>query len=242
MRAKRTMLFAAPVFLLAAGLGVAQPARQVQGAQGAQGAQQGPQAGAGAPGAPQQQRPAPAGAPPAPGGQQRPGAAPPPPMRLMSPDVTDGSQLPAKFTCAAGPDAVSPALRWVQAPRGTASFALILHDMEPRPRKGNDDILHWMVWNIPATATQFPQAVPSNTPVLPDGSYQTNGNPGQGGITGYRPPCPPQNVPVAHHYAFELYALDTKVDLPETATRADLMKEMEGHIMAHASIVAPFNR
>ena len=230
MRGKLTTFcaaaFAALVFLSAATLTVA--------------ARQAPQAGAPAPGGAPQGGAAPGGAPGAPGGAPRPAA--PPPLRLMSPDVTDGSQLPAKFTCTAGPDAVSPQLRWTPGTRDTASFALIVHDMEPRVRKGNDDILHWMVWNIPATATMFPQGVAANTPDLPDGSYQTNGNPGQGGITGYRPPCPPQNVPVPHHYAFELYALDTKVDLPPTATRADLLKVMEGHIVAHATIVAPFNR
>jgi hypothetical protein len=47
---------------------------------------------------------------------------------------------------------------------------------------------------------------------------------------------------VAHHYAFELFALDQKLDLPANATRADVMKAMDGHIAGHASLVAPFNR
>ena len=159
----------------------------------------------------------------------------------MSPDLVDGSPVPIKFTCAAGADAVSPALQWTNPPRGTASFVLIVHDMEPRPQRKLDDILHWMVWNIPPNATRYPQGVPSNTADLPDGSHQTNGNPGQGGVTGYRPPCPPQNVPQPHHYAFDLFALDAKVDA-ETATRADVMKAMDGHILAHDSLVVPFNR
>lgn len=189
-----------------------------------------------------QQAPPAAGAPPAGAGAGGRGGAPPPPFRIMSPDLVDGSQLPQQFTCAAGTEAVSPPLQWMNAPRGTRSFALIVHDMEPRPQKKLDDILHWMVWDIPAAATKFPQGIPSNTADLPDGSHQTNGNPGQGGITGYRPPCPPQNVPLPHHYAFDLFALDTKVDLPETATRADLMKVMDGHILGHDSLVVPFNR
>lgn len=192
-----------------------------------------------------QQAPPAAGAPPAgpgAGAAGRGGAPPPPPFRIMSPDMVDGSLLPQQFTCAAGTEAVSPPLQWMNAPRGTRSFALIVHDMEPRPQKRLDDILHWMVWNIPASATTFPQGIPSNTADLPDGSHQTNGNPGQGGITGYRPPCPPQNVALAHHYVFDMFALDTKVDLPETATRADLMKVMDGHILGHDSLVVPFNR
>ena len=191
-----------------------------------------------------QQAPPAAAAPPAGPGAGAPGrgGAPPPPFRIMSPDMVDGSMLPQQFSCSAGTEAVSPTLQWMNAPRGTLSFALIVHDTEPRPQKKLDDILHWMVWNIPATATRFPQGVPSNTADLPDGSHQTNGNPGQGGITGYRPPCPPQNVPLPHHYVFDMFALDTKVDLPETATRADLMKVMDGHILGHDSLVVPFNR
>jgi Raf kinase inhibitor-like YbhB/YbcL family protein len=185
-----------------------------------------------------QQNPAPGAAMPA---AQRTAAAPPP-LVLKSTDVADGKMLPAKFTCAAGNDAVSPALQWMQPPRGTATFALIVHDMEPRPRKGVDDILHWMVWNMPPTANSLPGGVSPASADLPDGSHQTNGNAGQGGNFGYRPPCPPQDVPVAHHYAFELFALDEKLDLPANATRADLMKAMDGHIAGHASLVAPFNR
>jgi Raf kinase inhibitor-like YbhB/YbcL family protein len=175
-------------------------------------------------------------------GGQRAAGAPPPPMRLTSTDIADGKTIAGKFTCAAGPEAVSPALQWMQAPRGTESFALIVHDMEPRPRKGVDDILHWMVWNMPASANQLPEGVSPASADLPDGSHQTNGNAGQNGNFGYRPPCPPQDVPVAHHYAFELFALDQKLDLPAAATRADLLKAMDGHIAGHAALVTPFNR
>ena len=180
---------------------------------------------------------APAGAP---AGQRA--AAPPPPMRLTSADISDGKPIAAKFTCSAGAEAVSPQLQWMQAPRATASFALIVHDIEPRPRKGVDDILHWMVWNMPAGANSLPEGVSSASAHLPDGSHQTNGAAGQNGNFGYRPPCPPEDVPVAHHYVFELFALDEKLDLPITATCADVMKAIDGHIAAHASLVAPFNR
>jgi Raf kinase inhibitor-like YbhB/YbcL family protein len=175
-------------------------------------------------------------------GGQRAGGPPPPPMRLVSADIADGKPIAGKFTCAAGADAVSPALQWMQAPRGTESFALIVHDMEPRPRKGVDDILHWMVWNMPPTANQLPENVSPGSADLPDGSHQTNGFAGQNGNFGYRPPCPPQDVPVAHHYAFEIFALDQKLDLPAAASRADLLKAMDGHIAGHAALVAPFNR
>ena len=173
-------------------------------------------------------------------GQGAARAQQPPPFTVMSTSMADGSFLAVKYTCTAGPAAVSPELHWMNPPRETASFVLIVHDMEPRPHKGIDDILHWMVWNIAPTATQLPEAVPTNTQQLPDGSVQTNGNPGQGGNVGYRPPCPPTGP--SHHYAFELFSIDQRLDLPETATRTDVMKAIDGHILAHAALIAPYHQ
>jgi Raf kinase inhibitor-like YbhB/YbcL family protein len=204
-------------------------------------AQQNPAAGGNAAGRPAQ----PAGGGQGPGGQGPGGQGggrgqQPPPFAMMSTSMADGSFLAVRYTCTAGPAAVSPDLHWMNAPRDTASYVLIVHDMEPRPRKGLDDILHWMVWNIAPSATQLPEAIPSDTQQLPDGSMQTNGNPGQGGNMGYRPPCPPAGP--SHHYAFELFALDQKLDVPGTATRADVLKAMDGHILAHAALIAPYHQ
>ena len=113
------------------------------------------------------------GAPPA--GQGGRGGPPPAPLKLMSPDLTDGSKLADKFGCAAGNDAVSPALQWSQPTRDSVTLVLIVHDMEGHPRKGVDDILHWMVWNIPSTATGLPEGISTANYELPDGSNQTNG-------------------------------------------------------------------
>jgi Raf kinase inhibitor-like YbhB/YbcL family protein len=184
-----------------------------------------------------------AGAQAAPGAQGPAGGPPrqaPPPFTVMSNSITDSTFLATKYTCTAGQAALSPELHWMNPPRDAVAYVLIVHDMEPRPRKGVDDILHWMVWNIPASATTLPEAIPNNSQELPDGSFQTNGNPGQGGISGYRPPCPPAGP--SHHYAFELFAVDQKINLPLTATRADVMKALDGHISAHASIVVPYHQ
>jgi Raf kinase inhibitor-like YbhB/YbcL family protein len=214
MRTKAGLLLTALTFVLAsAATGIAQqnPSGSAQPAGGAQGA----------------------------GGQGGRGQQPPP-LAMMSTSMTDGSFLAVKYTCTAGPAAVSPELHWMNPPRDTRSYVLIVHDMEPRPRKGLDDILHWMVWNIAPTATQIPEAIPGDTPQLPDGSMQTNGNPGQGGNMGYRPPCPPAGP--SHHYAFELFALDQKLDVPSTATRPDVMKAMDGHILAHSALIVPYHQ
>jgi Raf kinase inhibitor-like YbhB/YbcL family protein len=214
MRTKLVLLLTALAFLLAGTVaGFAQQTRAAAGNPG--GGAQGPGQGAGR-------------------GQQ------PPPFTVMSTSMTDGNFLAVKYTCTAGPEAVSPDLHWVNPPRDTAAFVLIAHDMEPRPRKGLDDILHWMVWNIAPTATRIPEAVPSNAQQLPDGSMQTNGNPGQAGNMGYRPPCPPAGP--SHHYAFELFAVDQKLDVPATANRADVLKAIDGHILAHAALIVPYHQ
>jgi Raf kinase inhibitor-like YbhB/YbcL family protein len=144
------------------------------------------------------------------------------------------------YTCSAGDTAVSPQLAWSNVPANTVSFTLIVHDMEPRPGRGVDDILHWMVWGIPATTTQLAENVPNTSATLPDGSIQGNGN-AQGPNFGYRPPCPPAGPP-AHHYAFELFALDQKVDLPAGAGRADVLNSMAGHVLGHAVLMGLYNR
>lgn len=169
-----------------------------------------------------------------------PQTPPPPPLTMTSTGFTDGAMLPLQYTCSAKPAAVTPPLAWINVPNGTVSFALITHDMEPRPRKGVDDNLHWMIWNIPGTATSLPEGVPAATAELPDGSRQSRG--GANGAPGYAGPCPPQNVALVHHYAFELFALDQKMDVPTGASRADLLKAMDGHVIGHAVLMSVFHR
>lgn len=173
-----------------------------------------------------------------PGGGQ-PAAPAAPPLKLTSTALTDSTPLPPKYSCDTKPANISPPLQWSDVPKDTASFVLILHDPEPRPRKGFDDILHWMMWNIPASATSLPEGVSGASAELPDGSKQTNGQPGNGGNFGYRGPCAGPGL--SHHYTFELCAIDQKVDLPATATRADVTKAIDGHIVGHAMLVTLFH-
>jgi Raf kinase inhibitor-like YbhB/YbcL family protein len=162
-----------------------------------------------------------------------------PVFRLTSTAFIDSGGLNYKYTCSVGAEAVSPPLAWSNPPMGTVSYTLIVHDMDPRPMKGLDDILHWMVWNIPATTVMLPANVPNTSGTLPDGVMQRNGN-AQGPNLGYRPPCPPAGPP--HHYAFELFALDTHTDLPATASRDDVTKAMDGHILGHSVLIGLYNR
>ncbi|MEQ1884961.1 MAG: YbhB/YbcL family Raf kinase inhibitor-like protein [Bryobacteraceae bacterium] len=164
-------------------------------------------------------------------------APPPPPLMMNIPALTDGAAAPVKFTCTNAPAGVSPAIEWKNAPAATQSFAVLLHDPEPRPGKSIYDVTHWFIWNIPATATGLPEGVPAGSD-LPDGSHQLKrGNPA---TAGYYGPCAPPGPD--HHYTFELYALDSKLDLSPDATRADAMKALDGHILAADVFVVLYHR
>jgi Raf kinase inhibitor-like YbhB/YbcL family protein len=116
-------------------------------------------------------------------------------------------------------------------PAGTQSFFLYMHDLDLARNKTTDHQPHWVFWNIPATTTGLPAGVPKGSQ-LTDGSYQISATgpmyrgPGAGARGSF------------HHYVFELYALDTKLDVKPSPdafeTRANVMKAIQGHILAKA--------
>lgn len=161
---------------------------------------------------------------------------PPTPMVLTSSSFTDGGVIPDKYTQAApGGAPVSPALAWTNAPAGTQSFALIMHDPDTAPGKSSADILHWMAFNIPATATALSEGVP-NAAQLPDGTVQPNARNGKPGFMG------PGARGAYHHYTIELFALDTKLNLSPEATRSDVMAAMDGHVIGKTALEGRFHR
>ena len=164
-------------------------------------------------------------------------AAPPPvtPMTLASSAFADGGVIPDKYTQASGTTPVSPALSWDNVPAGTVSFTLIMHDPDTAPNKGSADVLHWMAFNIPGTARALPENVPT-TATLPDGTVQPNNRVGTPGFLG------PGARMVYHHYTFELYALDTKLNLTAAATRPDVLAAMDGHVLGKAVTMGRFHR
>lgn len=176
-------------------------------------------------------------APAAGGGQRGAGAPPAPAMTLTTTAFPDGAPIPARFTQAG--EQTSPALVWTNAPANTASFVLHMHDPDVARNKTTDDQVHWLVWNIPGSATGLPEGVPQGAD-RPDGSHQTSAS---GPV--YRGPGAPASGPV-HHYTFEIYALDTKLDVTASAdafeTRANVMKAMQGHILGKAVYVGLFHR
>ena len=177
-----------------------------------------------------------------PAGQR--GAAPAAPaMTLTVAGFPDGGDVPVKFSQAAPGvatgEGLSPAISWTNVPAGTQSFFLNMRDMDVARNKTTDDQAHWVVWNIPASATGLPEGVPKG-PKLANGAYQFS-------ATGqmYRGPGAGANGP-KHHYMFELYALDAVIDVPPAAdafeSRANVMKAIQGHILGKAVYGGLFRR
>ena len=168
---------------------------------------------------------------------QQGGGPPAPPLSLKIAGFSDGGDVPAKFGCdvAQGAPMISPELTWTNVPKAAVSLTLIMHDTDANPQKGITDVTHWTVYNIPATATSLPEGVKPDTSVDDGGMQGKNIR----GVNGYQAPCPPKGGP-PHHYVFELYALDTKLDLPAGAPRADILKAMDGHIIGKSSYVGLF--
>ena len=135
---------------------------------------------------------------------------------------------------------MSPPLAWSGAPDGVVSYVLVMHDADAPIGNGTDDLLHWMLWNMPPAVTALPEHAPAMAQ-LADGTRQIS-------ATGpyYRGPGALAAGP-AHHYVFELFALDTILDVPAVgasppATRAAVVAAMAGHIRGKAVYTGLFKR
>jgi Raf kinase inhibitor-like YbhB/YbcL family protein len=151
-------------------------------------------------------------------------------FKLNSTSFQPERDIPSKYTCS-GAD-VSPALSWTDPPAGTQSFALIADD----PDAPAGTWVHWVAYDLPASARQLPEGVPK-ADALPGGGVQ-----GQNDFrkTGYGGPCPPPGKP--HRYYFKLYALDNKLNLKPGATKKAVEQAMQGHILAQAELMGRFQR
>jgi Raf kinase inhibitor-like YbhB/YbcL family protein len=155
-------------------------------------------------------------------------------MKLSSPSFQHNQRIPAKFS-GEGAD-VSPALKWEGAPAGTKLFALVCDDPDAMSVAGKvwD---HWLIWNIPATATELPENVEKKETVLGGAKQGMNGWP----RLGYNGPMPPPGHGV-HHYHFRLYALDNVLSLPAKATKQQLLDAIKGHVLAETVLTGTYER
>jgi len=154
-------------------------------------------------------------------------------MSIMSPSFMHGREIPARHTC----DGLntSPPILWLGVPSGSKSLALIVDDPDaPDPSAPKMTWVHWLLYNIPVSATGLTEGVVANR--LPAGTLQ--------GIndwhsTGYGGPCPPIG---RHRYFFKLYALDSVLTDLKKPTKAALEKAMQGHVLDQASLLGLYQR
>lgn len=164
-------------------------------------------------------------------------------MSLSSTSFEDGGIIPVKYSQAAPGAApgegTSPVFEWKNVPAGTQSFVLHMHDLDFVREKTLDDQVHWLVWGIPGDSKGLPEGLPKGVN-LPDGSFQIS-------VTGkvYRGPGAAAAGPL-HHYVFELFALDTKIDVKPSddafETRRRVMQAIDGHILGRAAYSGRFKR
>ena len=151
------------------------------------------------------------------------------PLTIESPAFPEGGSIPRLYTCD-GRD-VSPPLSWTGIPAGVKSLALVCDD----PDAPAGVWVHWVIFNLPPSATGLPEAVPPRKEVDGGGVQGTN----DFRKIGYGGPCPPSGT---HRYVFTLYALDAEVPLAAGATKAELVTAMKGLVRTEATLTGKYSR
>lgn len=144
-------------------------------------------------------------------------------MTITTPAFENNQDIPAQYTCA-GAD-INPPLTIKDIPLKTQSLALYIHD----PDASVGEWSHWVVYNIkPETQNIAENSIPGTELFNDFGKYHYGG------------PCPPTGKP--HHYWFEVYALDRKLEIIEGGTIKDLQQAMKGHILAKSTLVGMYTK
>jgi len=147
---------------------------------------------------------------------------------VTSPQLRAGATIPPRHT--AYGEGISPALRWNQVD-GARSYVLLVEDPDaPTPQP----FVHWLAWNIPSGVHGLPEGIPQTAGPEIEGMCQGLNGRGQAGYFGPRPP----RGDGAHHYHFQVFALDRMLGLPVDADRDDALAAMNGHVLAKGQLVA----
>jgi len=150
-----------------------------------------------------------------------------PELVLTSPAFQPGGSIPSLYTCDES-DTIPP-LDFANVPQNAKSLAVVMDDPDVPPPGSGNVWDHWVVWNIPPTTRRIAEGTnPSGVTGL--NSWERND---------YAGPCPPDRE---HRYYFHLYALDTTIDLPDTAGKKELEAAMEGHIVGQAELMGRYVR
>lgn len=148
-------------------------------------------------------------------------------LTLTSTAFAADQAIPRMYTCD-GQD-ISPPLTWNEPPAGTQSIALILNDPDA------NGFSHWVVFNLPVATRSLPESVPPQPTIAGGGTQGTNGF----GRIGYGGPCPPNGT---HRYSFTVYALDTTLNVPPSATQAQVSEALQGHVLAQGELAGTYSR
>lgn len=162
-------------------------------------------------------------------------------MKLTSNAWRDSAKIDARHTVD-GED-ISPPLSWTDVPKGTQSFVLICDDPDaPSPRRpALEPWVHWVIFNIPASMPGLAAGI-SRKPEpaeVPGARQGVNSWPSDN--VGYLGPAPPPGSG-QHRYFFNLYALDTELDLKAGVSKKQLVQAMSGHILAEAQLKGTYQR
>jgi len=150
---------------------------------------------------------------------------------LRSETFRNGETIPADFRHTdVGGKNQSPPLEWTDPPSGTRAFALVCVD----PDAPGGEFVHWVLYNLPGELRKLERNLGRDA-TLANGALQGKNDFDE---IGYDGPAPPPGKP--HRYIFRLFALDRKLDLPPKATREQLEKAMQGHILAQAELIGVY--
>lgn len=154
-------------------------------------------------------------------------------LQLVSNAFENGASIPKRYTCE-GED-LSPPLAWSGLPAGVSSLALVVDDPDaPDPAAPKMTWVHWVLYNLPPQTTHLDAGVAPSA--LPAGTMQGRNDWKR---TGYGGPCPPVG---RHRYFHKLYALDTLLPDMKQPTKDQLLKAIEGHVLAHAELVGTYQK
>lgn len=152
-----------------------------------------------------------------------------PPVKVESPAFANGDEIPHANSDYG--DGLSPALTWDDVPPATRSFAVVLEDPDVRQ---NAPFVHWLLYNLPGDMRELPESIPPDSPLTEFGGARQGRT--SNGTIGYFGPRPPtQDKP--HHYHFEVFCLDSYLDIDSGADREQLIKAMTGHVLAKGELV-----
>ncbi len=150
-------------------------------------------------------------------------------IKLTSTAFKEGQPIPRTYTC----DGVnvSPPLEWSGVPANVKTLAIVCDD----PDAPGGTWVHWVLYNLPAGNIGLIENLPATEKLVAGGFQGTT----DFGKVGYGGPCPPSGT---HRYYFKLYALDAELPLKAGATKAELEKAMEGHIVAEGQLMGTYRR